>query len=100
MILKSYDIRLALESGGRFTQRYRAVRPRDVREYVTARHPEWTVLWVRRSNYAGGMLVDYCRWWAMCENVGTTTRRGPIGNGEWGEVPICARCNAKVEALS
>lgn len=36
-----------------------------------------------------------CQWFALCDNAATTTRPNPI----LGEVPICDRCNAKIEAL-
>jgi hypothetical protein len=37
-----------------------------------------------------------CQWFARCGNDATTTRRHPV----LGAVPICDRCNARVEALS
>lgn len=37
-----------------------------------------------------------CQWFALCTNEATTTRSHPVLK----EVPICDRCNAKVEALS
>jgi hypothetical protein len=36
-----------------------------------------------------------CQWFALCENVATTTRNHPI----LGDVPICTRCDEKVERL-
>jgi len=36
-----------------------------------------------------------CQWVALCENDATTYRLHPI----LGDVPICARCNARCEAL-
>lgn len=36
-----------------------------------------------------------CEWFLLCENDATTTRPHPV----LGAVPICARCNAKIEAL-
>lgn len=35
-----------------------------------------------------------CSWFALCENQATKVRQHPILNG----VPICERCDAKVEA--
>jgi hypothetical protein len=40
--------------------------------------------------------VYTCQWFAGCHNVATTTRKHPI----LGNVPICDRCNKKIEALS
>lgn len=40
-----------------------------------------------------------CQWFALCTNEATTTRRGPVGNGKLGPVPICDRCNTKMDAL-
>lgn len=40
-----------------------------------------------------------CHWFGGCFNKAKTTRRGPIGGGAFGQVPICARCDARVEAL-
>ncbi len=37
-----------------------------------------------------------CQWFALCENPATTTREHSI----LGNVPICGRCNAKIERLS
>lgn len=37
-----------------------------------------------------------CAWFLKCDNLATTTRRHPI----LGNVPICERCNNKVENLS
>ncbi len=37
-----------------------------------------------------------CQWFALCENPATTTRKHSI----LGHVPICDRCNAKIERLS
>jgi hypothetical protein len=38
----------------------------------------------------------FCEWVAICLREATTTRRHPI----LGDVPICARCDAKIEALA
>ncbi len=40
--------------------------------------------------------VADCQWFALCENPATTTREHSI----LGNVPICDRCNAKIERLS
>lgn len=39
-------------------------------------------------------LDSMCQWFALCANPATGTLRGPIGNGEFGDVPICDRCRA------
>ena len=36
-----------------------------------------------------------CAWFALCPNQATTTMPHPI----LGDVPICARCKARMEAL-
>lgn len=36
-----------------------------------------------------------CQWFLLCKNTATTTEPHPI----LGEVPICARCAAKVKAI-
>ncbi len=41
-------------------------------------------------------LVGLCEWFLLCEHPATTTRQHPI----LGAVPICDRCDAKVEALA
>lgn len=40
--------------------------------------------------------VVTCAWFALCTNEAATTRHHPI----LGDVPICTRCDAKIEALS
>lgn len=40
-----------------------------------------------------------CAWFARCKRQADTVRRGPVGDGEFGEIPICSRCDAKIEAL-
>lgn len=37
-----------------------------------------------------------CQWFALCDHAAVTTRKHSI----LGDVPICKRCNDKVEALS
>lgn len=39
--------------------------------------------------------VPLCQWWAMCDQPATHTLAHPV----LGQVPICDRCRAKVEAL-
>lgn len=39
--------------------------------------------------------MNYCQWFAYCENKATTTRPHPV----LGDVPICDRCNEKIRAL-
>lgn len=41
-----------------------------------------------------------CMWFAKCENVANGLREGPIGNGKFGPIPICQRCDDKIERLS
>jgi len=36
-----------------------------------------------------------CEWFLLCENEATTTRSHPI----LGDVPICDRCDKKVENI-
>lgn len=40
-----------------------------------------------------------CMWFAKCSNPANGLRRGPVGGGEFGDVPICQRCDDKVIAL-
>lgn len=44
----------------------------------------------------GPFTVVQCAWFLLCENDATTARDHPV----LGSVPICDRCNTKVEALS
>jgi len=37
-----------------------------------------------------------CSWFALCENAATAAAQGPIGDGEFGMVPICDRCATKL----
>lgn len=50
----------------------------------------------------GSEAPPMCEWFAGCNRVATTTRRGPTPNGPsmYGDVPICARCDARIESLS
>lgn len=41
-------------------------------------------------------VFQQCGWFLLCNNEATTTRSHPI----LGDVPICERCDKKVEALS
>jgi hypothetical protein len=41
-----------------------------------------------------------CMWFAMCRNPANGLRTGPIGGGKMGGVPICQRCDDKVERLA
>jgi hypothetical protein len=34
-----------------------------------------------------------CEWYVMCTNEATGAARGPIGDGEWGYLPVCDRCS-------
>lgn len=40
-----------------------------------------------------------CMWFAKCTNPANGLRNGPIGNGEFGDIPICKRCDDKLERL-
>lgn len=40
-----------------------------------------------------------CMWFALCENPANGLRKGPVGNGEFKDVPICQRCDDKAERL-
>lgn len=42
----------------------------------------------------GRQLV--CAWFALCTNGAEWTARGPVGNGEFGQIPVCERCAARV----
>jgi hypothetical protein len=33
-----------------------------------------------------------CAWFALCTNPAEWATRGPVGDGEFGMVPICQRC--------
>jgi hypothetical protein len=37
-----------------------------------------------------------CEWFALCDNLATTTRPHPI----LGDVPICERCDAQMERIA
>lgn len=45
-----------------------------------------------------------CKWFAACFNLATTTRYGPAGIVDgvatFGQIPICDRCNSKMEDMS
>lgn len=43
----------------------------------------------------GDVLRVLCMWFALCENDATTRRHHPV----LGEVPICDRCDARIEAI-
>lgn len=36
-----------------------------------------------------------CQWMALCENPATLAGWGPIGDGAWGYIPVCERCNGR-----
>lgn len=42
------------------------------------------------------MTTRHCQWWALCYNAATKTRPHPI----LGDVPICDRCDAKLERIA
>lgn len=44
----------------------------------------------------GAAPEGQCAWFLLCENDATTTRNHSV----LGDVPICDRCDKKVEALS
>ena len=37
-----------------------------------------------------------CMWFALCDNPANGLRKGPTGNGDFGEMPICQRCDDKI----
>ena len=41
-----------------------------------------------------------CMWFALCKNPANGLLRGPIGDGEFGDIPICQRCDDKIESMS
>ena len=41
-------------------------------------------------------LPQFCAWFALCPNAATRTRSHPV----LGDVPICDRCDDKIERLS
>lgn len=44
----------------------------------------------------GGNVIEVgCAWFALCDNAATRVREHPV----LGSVPICARCDDKVDAL-
>jgi DNA-binding MarR family transcriptional regulator len=40
-------------------------------------------------------VAPLCQWFALCDHPATTTRSHPV----LGEVPICDRCNSKMDRL-
>jgi hypothetical protein len=46
-----------------------------------------------QDEFPGSVLL--CAWYLLCDNVATTTRKHPI----LGDVPICSRCDQKIESL-
>jgi hypothetical protein len=41
-----------------------------------------------------------CMWFGKCPYPANGLRNGPIGNGLFGPIPICKRCDDKCERLS
>lgn len=41
-----------------------------------------------------------CMWFALCKNPANGLREGPVGNGAFGPIPICQRCDDKIARLS
>lgn len=48
----------------------------------------------REAAYEALRDATVCEWFAMCDNAPSTVRKAP-----WGYVPICDRCNNKVEGM-
>ena len=40
-----------------------------------------------------------CMWFALCDNDANGLRTGPIRGGGFGDIPICKRCDDKIERL-
>ena len=49
----------------------------------------------REAMLAEIRAAGLCEWFALCENQATMKHYHPI----LGDVPICARCNSKVEEM-
>jgi hypothetical protein len=37
-----------------------------------------------------------CMWFALCDNEAEFAVRGPIGDGQFGLIPVCGRCVEKL----
>lgn len=46
---------------------------------------------VRETSEKGKEMIQ-CQWFAGCTNEADMLARGPVGDGEWGEIPTCSRC--------
>ena len=55
----------------------------------------------RRVEWTDVVASRRCEWFYLCDNEATTTRTGPLLGSPtgWGEIPICDRCNDKIDRL-
>lgn len=66
--------------------------PRRTLEVIQTREGVYT----EKGDGSGDLLAVPCQWFGKCENHAMRTRVHPI----LGTVPICPRCDEKVERMS
>lgn len=67
-------------------------REKELHDWV---HADTNQLHEKLDTIATNDEIVICAWWALCGNPATGTRPHPI----LGHVPICDRCNQKVEDI-